>query len=345
MADDPTNTSNPVPAAPAPNPPASTAVGSATTNADAYSARMYDNTNQKWVQIPAHQVDSVAGSGQFTFAPGTRIPLVTPEGQAVTVGAEDAQTAFQRGYKWLTPQLDSATTDAANQKILQDKFDSPTTALAAGILRSSTLGGSDLALQGIDKLTGTNLTDAARTSAQVNPIATAAGEVVGAVAPALSGLGMGAAANAGEGVAAIAKAALGESGVARIATKALQMSAEGAVFGFGSGVSEQALGSPNSVYDSLAAHIGSGALIGGALGGVFGAGAEALPYLSKLASGAADTGATAIQSSARKIAQYAFEKSGVAGADAATATDPALLDVIAKHGMDAVADATKDMHH
>lgn len=52
---------------------------------------------------------------------------------------------------------------------------------------------------------------------------------------------------------------------------------EGAFYGLGQAVTEDALGDPDALGEKLLSHVGTGALVGGALGSLIGAGTEAIP--------------------------------------------------------------------
>lgn len=150
----------------------------------------------------------------------------------------------------------------------KEKYQSTQAALAAGaagIARGLTFGVSDVILRGLGKA------EEARKLEAYQPIYSTAGEIAGGVGGALLG---------GPGAALTRGAEAVTAGIARPAIRAATKEAiEGAVYGLGQTVSEQALGTPDSVAESLIANVGLGAVLGAPIGlGVHGLseGAQAL---------------------------------------------------------------------
>lgn len=138
----------------------------------------------------------------------------------------------------------------------QQELDAPFTAAGLGAARGLTFGLSDVIgrAQG-----GKKYAEYAQGLKEVNPAASIGGEVVGSVAGALVPGGAGA--RLAQGAKALTGARLGEGIAASVAAQAL----EGGAYGIGQTISEQALGSPESVAESLLANVGMGAILGGGL--------------------------------------------------------------------------------
>ena len=138
----------------------------------------------------------------------------------------------------------------------QQELDAPFTAAGLGAARGLTFGLSDVIgrAQG-----GKKYAEYAQGLKDVNPAASIGGEVVGAIGGALVPVGAGA--KLAQGAKALTTARLGEGVGASVAAQAL----EGGAYGIGQTISEQALGSPESVAESLLANVGMGAILGGGL--------------------------------------------------------------------------------
>jgi len=121
-------------------------------------------------------------------------------------------------------------------------------ALAEGVARGATLGISDIA----ETASGLSTPERIANRQRVNPIASATGNVIGGGA--LLGLT--------GGLAGPIEAGLGGTTAARV----LGYGTEGALFGAGNLVSDQALGDPNINAQKVITNIGMGALLGGGLG-------------------------------------------------------------------------------
>lgn len=140
-----------------------------------------------------------------------------------------------------------------------------------GALRGATLGASDIA----ETQLGISTPEARRARMEENP-GTAIGSNV------LGGAGLVAATG---GLAAPAEGAALASGVGPVAARALGYGAEGAVFGAGNAVTDEALGDPDLNAQKVLAHIGFGAALGAGLG-VLSKGIEAIPAMRRSAQAA-----------------------------------------------------------
>jgi hypothetical protein len=242
------------------------------------SAKLYDHSTKTWVEVPDDQVDSAVRSGNYTFEQGISIPSVAPTGELMDLDSSRAHEAFTKNdFRWAT-QADKNQSNADQAAaIRRDAANTPVAAAAAGALRTMTLGASDIVAPKLaETFSGGQVTEdeARQLSSDIkteNPVATTVGEIAGLIAP-----------NPISAVGKVVKTSTQAANVvSRIAPKVLASAAEGATFGFDQGVSEAALGDRKEVLDNMISHIGTGALIGGALGGAF-AGVETVsPFIKQ----------------------------------------------------------------
>ncbi len=220
-----------------------------------------------------------------------RILVKSPSGEIGDVDLSEYKDALQSGYEPLSPG------EVKEQKLQEQYGEGAGNELRAaleGAARGLSIGTSDAILQafGADQ-------EGLRERKERNPISAGVGEVAGIAAPlavsALAGpAGPGAvaasvAARTPVGLLARGTLAAGEAGAAaiqgtrvanilgRAAAPAIGSAIEGAAYGLGQSVSEEALGEPGLNAERLLQNVGLGGLFGGALGGVFGALAKATP--------------------------------------------------------------------
>lgn len=276
-------------------------------------------------EVPHEQVQDALASGRFGFKKDERVNFIDPDGNTVSIPGVNAHEAMGRGYSLEAPEQ-------AEQRQRKAKYGEGTEAgvkaAAAGALRGLTFGASDLlATKTARKDTGfTNpltgktvtvgrkesleeLSDSAKQRKEalaayreLNPTASMAGEIGGAVLPTLLTGGLGA---AGAGVRAAgalprAVAAAGRSTeqavmkalaqraaktgskklarqiVERAVPKMAGSAIEGAFYGAGAEVSEAALGDTDLTAERILAGAGMGALLGGGAAGILGAGGVGL---------------------------------------------------------------------
>ena len=224
--------------------------------------------------------------------PNTLIPVRAPDGSIGTVPAAQLREALDAGAEQVSGDVLAQAERAEKYGDVKGQV----LAGAAGAARGLTFGLSDAALTDFDP----TLRDPLNALREVNPNASLAGELAGAVAPTLLSGGAGAAGaarglsvgGAVRGLGAIPRGAtalggLAERGVARIvgegatstlgaaAQRGLSLgargAAEGALYGAGHEVSEAALGDYEATAERLMAGAKSGALMGLAVGGALGA--------------------------------------------------------------------------
>lgn len=250
------------------------------------------------VEVPDADVQKAFQSGQFGLPAGAQLPMVGDDGIGY-VDAKDAATAFTQGQRLAAPdEVAKARAEAQYGGV-----GGGLKAGAAAVARGATFGLSDVAAPaiayGVAGREGAEATRAELAGLKAeNPTISTAGEIAGAVAPLLvSGGGAaaaegaaagGALARVGEagsaamraagaiprGVAALGDLAggavargLGEGAISRIASTAVSGAVQGGIAGFGSELSDAALGNTELTGEKLLAAVGHGALLGGAVGG------------------------------------------------------------------------------
>lgn len=250
---------------------------------------LLDHETQTVIEVPHEQLEPLLRSGRYTPRSDAEFQFVNPNGEAITLPAGEAYKALQGGWRLETqPEIKARETQ-------QIYGDSEFTAAAAGAARGLTFGLSDQALT----KSGLVKPETLAGLQEANPISSGVGEVAGVIAPALLTDGASLLAAGPESAALAGRAtakyvekkalSLGLSNtVAKsIATKVLPAAAgsavEGAFYGAGQLISEDALGKADFNAEALVGSIGTGALLGGAFGGVLAAGVEALAPVGKFA--------------------------------------------------------------
>lgn len=284
---------------------------------------LYNHSTGKWVEVADSDVDGLVQSGNYTFAEGVRVPVVTPDGKLGTIPGENATKAFKAGFRWATPQDKQFDLENKNEAIKKKAYgDMAGTAFAAGALKGATLGLSDAALRGAEEvgILPEGVSEARREIGDRSPIAEGIGTGVGVLGTMGVGgpLSVGAQGTklfkAGEQVAAQALAKGTQEGVKRgLASRIIEKTVpiatgsavEGAFYGLGEGISEAALGNPDEIVNNLVSNVTFGGLTGGAFGGLIGAGSMAKPALLKVADGVSNVFDKAVAGTARTATKLA----------------------------------------
>ncbi len=229
------------------------------------------------INVAPEELQKALASGQYELQ--GRTAFEDAPGAAVALSPEDAaaQLNISGGA---APQSAAAQTAAAEDAQLEqmygDGVGNTLLAGAAGVARGATLGLSDLVAKGILDDEGEFALEQLRLR---NEIASTAGEIGGALAPALlsGGTGvLGAAARAtpaglATGLARSAAGRIaGESAAATVLRGAVEDVVEGGAFGLGSQITNSVLHDDPFTVDALASSIGLGAVLGGAGGAVLG---------------------------------------------------------------------------
>lgn len=236
-------------------------------------------TGEKISLEKAEALDAIA-KGTHTV-PGYR-PLLNPQGKLVLAPEEDVKANLM-DYGYNMPRQEDLD-EAAKQAKFGEGTINEAKAFGAGALRGATFGLSDYGLD----LSGLSDAESLAERQKRNPGASIAGEVAGAVGTAfipgspVARVGkLGAAITEGLAPVALAEgaslASRAVNAAGQIGARSLGNLVEGTWFGFGKTISEAALGDPDLTADKIAANIGYGALLGGALGGAIKAGELAIP--------------------------------------------------------------------
>ena len=186
------------------------------------------------------------------------------DGKPITVPAEQAGALMAEGY---APESDDAQLARNTQEARIADAPNAFVAGSLGVARGLTLGLSDVAGRAIG---GQTYKDFANSAEEAHPTITTAGNIVGAIAPALVGDEAGLANLTPSGfVSGIGSkiAAAGDATLSRIGATAAAGAFEGAAQNAGSYISDVALGNRDLSADGFLGAMGKGALYGGVAGG------------------------------------------------------------------------------
>jgi hypothetical protein len=238
--------------------------------------------------IPEEKLGEALQRGEALFEKGAAVKMRDAYGKLVDVAAADINQAMAAGFGLETSAgLEREQARQAHGEGLGQ------TALAAveGAGRGLTFGLSDAVAT---ELGGEEYRKAAQARQEFNPVASGAGEVVGAIAPILASGGTGAAAKGiatagalprgaaavGRGVEGAVMGGLGAAGYtgatalgragARAASLGAAGAAEGALYGAGKALSDTALEGSELTAEKILSSMGTGALYGGAAGAFLG---------------------------------------------------------------------------
>lgn len=197
------------------------------------------------------------------------INVVNPQGELVSIDPADLKQAVEQdGFRPATP---GDVQHAQDAQTYGEGILNPVKAGLAGAARGATLGLSDQALVKSKLVAPATL----KGLQEHNPVSSIGGEAIGIIAPALIGdeAGMpGLVTKVGKSATQAAEGILGKTGA-----KALGSAVEGAFYGAGSVVTEDALGDPNLTAQSALSQIGITSLLTGGLGGILGLATKELP--------------------------------------------------------------------
>lgn len=224
-------------------------------------------------------------SGEYSILKGQDLEFEDNEGQRRIVPSEQVFDAIDTGFKYIPKK------QVENEARLAEAEESPFLAAGAAGLRGLTLGLSDQILAA----SGVTTPEQLSALKEANPIISGASEFVGATAPLFVSGGT----SLGAKALAMTPAALAERAGVAVATKAAPLAGkilsktaskvtqevvenavkygagsavEGALYGVGNLVSEDALGNAEFNAESALAAMGSNALLGGTFGAAAGAG-------------------------------------------------------------------------
>lgn len=225
-------------------------------------------------EVEPERVQEAVQSGAYTFDAEDEVTLRTPDDK---LGKTDGQTALEllssgtSGYFF----QDEEQFKKEKEERKFNTFTEEAKTIGEGLARGATVGLSDLIGD----------PEAKKSRKEVNPVLSTVSEIVGAIAPlptkVLAPLKfVGAPTRAVDRIgrtaqAATTKALRGVSApAARTAGLAARGATEGALFGVGQTISEDALGDADFNGESLVSNISKGAFFGAGAGAVFGMGSE-----------------------------------------------------------------------
>jgi hypothetical protein len=235
--------------------------------------------------VPVGEVGDQLATGKVQPTPTTRVPVVVSDGSIQTIEAKDLQAALDQGWTVASSQQVAAFRDQQHYADVAGQ----TRAAGEAALRGLTVGLSDKGLRAL----GVSAEDLAKRR-ELNPVTSTVAELAGTVAPLVLSGGA-AAPEEAAGLASMLSGAVRTAGAApraiaatghaverglgsilghRIAAKAVAGAGagvvEGGLYGLGQAVSESALKDIPLSSERIAVHVGLGALLGGAAGGVLG---------------------------------------------------------------------------
>jgi hypothetical protein len=204
------------------------------------------------------------------------ILLNDPSGNPVLVGQEEAQRALASGYSQASEQQHAEfSKEAANQEKFGEGVVPAAKAVGLGALSAATFGLGTQALVRSKQITP----DEYQQYETRNPVAYATGQVAGVVGSSLllpgeGAVGAGTALRRGVGAAvesALPEATgLGTKLLQRVAPGAVGSAAEGALYGAGELINDQALGDPDLNAEKVMSTLGYSAAMGGGVGAILG---------------------------------------------------------------------------
>lgn len=253
--------------------------------------RVLDVQKQQLIDPNESQIEEKVARGEFAFEKGLEVPVVSPDGERGTVPSEEAPKAFSQGFKFVTPKQ---IEQEKKQKEYGEGIEAEATAAALGAARGLTFGLSDQALSRLNLVKP----EALKLYRDLNPTSSLVGEIAGTVGPAfLSGgsslvakgaaktlpsLAMKAGVETAEAVGKNVTGKIANKTVSRIVENAAKAGAgsavEGALYGTGQLISEDALGDAEFNAENLIAYAAKGAAIGGVTGG-------SIPLIGEVAKG------------------------------------------------------------
>lgn len=260
-------------------------------NLDQETVPMWDHSNKAIVNVPKSDVELALKSQKYTLPKNIEVPIVSPDGELGSMPSDNVAEALSQGFT-----LEES--GEQKERLLEEQYgDQDIAAGLAGAARGLTFGLSDQALT----KTGLVRPETLSRLEEANPVSSGIGEVGGFAAGLLGPGQAGALVKGAEAVGKaversaakfITKQALGAGASKTVASsiaeklvpKMVGSAVEGSFYGAGNLLSEDALGKADFNAENLLGALGTGALIGGAAGGLFGAAEMAAPF-AKAAAG------------------------------------------------------------
>jgi hypothetical protein len=277
--------------------------------------------------VPAEEVNTALREGRAFVDDSAPLQMLTDAGTAVTVSADELDTALAAGYSYEDPAEAAARRRRTERGTLGQKA----ITFAEGVGRGATVGLSDVALT---TALGDDYRQGALERKQENPYTAGTGEVAGLVGGALAtggvtgavsapARGMAAAGRVAEHAVAGGLARLGVTGatrLGRVGARALALgaggAAEGAVYGAGQALSRTALDGSPLTAEKVMGLMGHEALLGAGGAMLIGGGIRAVQAGSKAVARRTVAGSPSLRSTARQLADESAVKAiGARGSD------------------------------
>lgn len=235
--------------------------------------------------VPHDQASELFATGSHNLLANQPVVLSDAKGNLVEVDPSEVyQSVTEGGYDFAKP---SQMHEANMQAKYGEGALNAAKAFGAAAARTGTFGLSDVALT----QSGLVNPETLQQLKERNPASSIAGDIAGIAGSLALGpetavgrlAGLGKAAESAAARVLPETAGIASKIVNTAAAKGLGSAVEGLGYGAGNVVTEAALGDPNLNAQSAVAHIGLSGLLGGALGGVLGAGEIAIPEAVKAA--------------------------------------------------------------
>lgn len=230
--------------------------------------RLFNKALNRWELVPNEAVDLAVQSGEYEIPDGLQVAVETPSGFTAPASLDDVQAA--EGDLPLATQADVGAEE--EKAYLAREYGGSGEGLKAfgeGVLQGASLGGYG-ALQ---RLLEPEAAERSRARAEVQEGPRFAGELVGAVAPAVAAGGAGLVGRAAALTPAGAAAKLGAGIAAKrggVGGAALGLGTEGAIAGAGAGVGQASMSEDPLTLEHALSTISTNAVLGAGIGSAAG---------------------------------------------------------------------------
>lgn len=262
-------------------------------------AKLVNNSTHTLEDVAPEAAKQALLKGTHGLVKGQPVNMFDAEGQPTNVDPAQVGDALQGGFRLADDsEVQAYQKDQENEAEYGEGAGNSARAFLAGAGRGATFGMSDQLLT----KSGLASPEGLKQLEERHPYASIGGNVAGVATGLLTGSeevgAAGAAADALNPVASVARAGRGigasaEGVLGKYGSQALGSAVEGAAYGAGNVVSEQALGDHNLNAERIASELGIGAILGGGIGGAIGVASDAIPAsLSKARELFGNTGAS-----------------------------------------------------
>lgn len=239
---------------------------------------LINNSNNQIVAVNHDELGPALQSGQYSLKAGETHNLVDPKGQPVNLESSQVPQALKEGYTIPSQEtIDKYHIDQNLQRQFGEGFENELVSAGLGAANMATLGLFSKAAT-MAGASGRELSEIEKRNPKSNLLGSGLSLISGIGAPGLLG-------KAASAIAEGSEAAMGGKAIASVAGKTLGSAVEGAAYGVGNVIKEDALGDPELNAEKIMSEVGFGALIGGSLGATLGIAERAIPSSVKAASG------------------------------------------------------------